>query len=136
MALAVVSAATFWGSFLLAFGSALVLFGLSLSKNELTARRAERMTLLGAVALLIGAMITAGPDFKGYGAKHHAQGALAIVVLSAVGVFMLVSLLRSALGKRVPDDEGRADEHDGTKVGQPEREGEEIEEESDAVESH
>jgi hypothetical protein len=133
MAHAAVSAATFWGDFFLALGSALVLF--SLSKNVLTERWAEWMTFFAAVSLLIGAMITTAPDLKGYEARHHAQGALAFVVLIGVVAFVLASLLRSALGKRVPDEDGEAYEHKDTKVGQPEREGEEVEEEGDAVES-
>ncbi len=104
MALAAVSAATFWGGFFLVLGSALVLF--SLSKKVMTAKWAEWMTFLGAASLLIGTILTAKSDFSAYEGKHHCQAVLAAVVLGIVVVFVLASLLRAAFGKSVPGEDG------------------------------
>lgn len=114
MALAAVSAATFWGDFFLVLGSVLALFGL------VTTRMTEAWTLwvtgLSACSLALAAAIIAGPDVGAYGDKHHFQAGLAFGVLMGTLAFMLLSVLRAQLAKRASGEEGEGDEKDGAAV--------------------
>jgi len=114
MALAAVSAATFRGDFFFALGSVLVLC--SLSKKLMTARWAERMTTLGAMSLLFGAIITTGPGFFAYWDGHHVEAGLAISVFVIVFALVLTRALHSVFVKDVSSKKGKADEGDGTYI--------------------
>ena len=115
MALASVSAATFWGDIFLFLGSALTLFGLM--KAGMTERWTKRTTSFGAISLLVGAAISIYHDVGAYRDKHHAQAALAFVALVGVIAFALLSFLRADEAKRVPGEEGEADGEEGASVG-------------------
>jgi uncharacterized transporter YbjL len=91
MALAAVSAETFWGDFALVLGSLLVLF--SLATTGMTEEWTKRMTYLGAILLAVGAGLSAGPDFHAYGKEHLGQAAVAILVLGSVLVLVVRRLV-------------------------------------------